>query len=1212
MTRLQFTRRAGWSFLGVIAFLFLLVVVSPAAQSFVIGYFSRIYFGGGGVGTSTGPQIRWGTAAPSGVCTPGTLYLQNATPTTQGASGYFCLATSSWVQIARADQVGNDFYAAATTFGAKCDGSTDDAVAIQGAIHAAFLFGKAGHVVLPAGNCTFETPLEYGPVTNPWQVSPSDPLFHSDVGLQFTAPRAATINYTAASSTITFVAGVITAADIGNFVFYGTADAEYTAVGVTRITRPTYGCTVTVLLTATSATCVAPILEVIANVPLAATTGPHASYITDDHSVTIDDSVFNATPATFSPSHVGKTLVFALPIIRAPLDFDNLPRPGSHVILEPVPAPCAGGDPALWDWQCYSGIFIKTQYYTAVITSVTDPTHAKMQISGLSPGSNWVGNFPDSPVHGGINAECGGSDPNCASYPAHEWGHLVPAAESLTASNPHITHTVDTTISSAYNQATASHTYLGVIYPYELPADTTQRYMSMRGASSAGTLLTFTGDCSDPKWVNACAALIVSKNKYFTFEDFSVVNGSGSDPDDTTQWGIYFGGLPGVGTQALGFQVKRVGVGGFGVCVQLGDNLGGEVSDADFDLLSVSNCGIGVRIGPGSFNTLDLKFHDLQGGLNKIGLLNASGNVFIDKGSFSFNDIDFIAAGFGPFSVGNMRSEGPGIFLVGGEAGTRVFNNNLAEPSGTRQITGDVTATPADTHTVAGVSVSNVPVGFPPNSFYPITFGSGDITGADLRKTVVIPGLGASGADVIAQIWSADTLTTGTVFSPVAGAIVSAGVVTVTIYDTNLADITFPVDSITTGDIGSSLALPDSTALGTKAVRCAVTSIISTTTGQCGFFLGGQGAGPLITGTSTDPKLFVHDVIYWNSNTAAGATVENNLFPTGRIFLDLGQMNRQHMTLLDNALLSFNHTPVSFATAGPSGTGKYYALNLSLTNPDLTTLPVPDSGTIISTGVVLPWTLVNIVSQSYHGAISITSRGNSGQFYGGPTPWQIADGDIANLTSTDSRLSSLEYGYNSFDTPLNPFVLQPPDAPVGARHRISGLKLLSESHFVAGNNLRILCTFATSDTATCPFTRAETIEVRNGIASPTFFDALTQTWGMNVTSGHFKQGDVGKVLTFPTCCGDGNGQNFWGTIVEITSATVIKVQSIAGGYTFPTGATTGSATVGQDEPDAKWLPALWGCNANETFWIDSFTAAQIVLKSSNATSTAGCLVGVIR
>lgn len=1173
-------------------------LASPTAQSFVIGYFSRIYFGGGGVGTSTGPQIRWGAAAPSGACSFGTLYLQNTAPTTQGATGYFCNASGTWVQIARADQYGNDFLANATTYGAKCDGSTDDSTAIQSAINAAYLFGKAGHVVLPPGTCTYETPLQFGPVTNPFEQPPTGPGFLPNVMVSFTAPRTATIGYTAASTTITYVGGVVTSADIGNYVFYGPLDPEFTAVGEDRVTEPIYGCTITAILTGTSATCVGTTFNWADQPALAPTTGSHASYITDDHHLTVTDAT------NLTADNLDKTVTFAITVLRAPLDCLSLPctqRPGSHVALEPynTPAPCVGGSP-LDDWQCFNGGNVKLKYFSATVTEVTDAKHAVIAISGLSPGSNWIANFPADPRGAG-------------SYACNEFAADLPDC-GLIGQNPHLDHYIDMTAFTTYLQAT---TGASTFAAYLQPADTNQRYMSMRGASQAATILNFTGDCADAQWANACAALIFSRNKYFTLEDLSLNNASGSSIDDLTQWGMYFGGLPGVGTQALGFKVDRVGVAGFGVCVQIGDNLGGEASDGDFDLLGVSNCGIGVRIGPGSFNTLDLHFHDIQGGLNKIGLLNYEGNVFIDKGSFSFNDIDFVANGFGVFSACRMRTEGPGIFLVGGEPSTHICNNGMAEPTGTRQITGDVTATPADTHTVAGVDVSNVSVGIPANSFYPITFGSGDITSADLRKTVIIPGLGAAGADVIAQIWTADTATTGTVFSPVAGAIVSAGTVTVTIYDTNLADITFPTDSITTGDIGSALALPDSTVAG-NAVRCFVTSVLSTTTGQCGFFLGGQGKGPVITGTSTDPKLFVHDAVYWTSNAGVGATIQNNNFQTGRIFLDLGAVNRQHLTLLDNALLSFSDTPVSYATAGPSGTGKYYRLDIDWADPDLSTLPVPNSSTIITDGVVLPWELVNVVTENYHGVISVTSRGNAGQIYGGPVPWQIPDGDTANLTSTDSRLQTFDYGYNSFDTPLNPFVTHPPTAPVGARQRLSGIKLLSEAPFTAGNNLRILCTFGgASDTVTCPFSRAETIEVRHGVGSPTTFDALTQISGMNVTSGHFSQADVGKPLTFPTCCGDGSASDYWGLIVEIVSGTSITVQALPGTSSFPNGITTGSATVGQDEPDAKWLPAIWGCSGldlagKEVVKITSFTASQVVLTSSNATSTAGCLVGVIR
>src|SRR4051812_48233744 len=59
---------------GTTALLFVLGLAAlTVAQAIGIGQFSRIYLGGL---TSNNPQIRWGSADPTGACTPGSLYLQ--------------------------------------------------------------------------------------------------------------------------------------------------------------------------------------------------------------------------------------------------------------------------------------------------------------------------------------------------------------------------------------------------------------------------------------------------------------------------------------------------------------------------------------------------------------------------------------------------------------------------------------------------------------------------------------------------------------------------------------------------------------------------------------------------------------------------------------------------------------------------------------------------------------------------------------------------------------------------------------------------------------------------------------------------------------------------------------------------------------------------------------------------------------------------------
>jgi hypothetical protein len=1291
------------------AMLLLLLTVWVVAQQPTVGVFTRIYMGGTG---AANPQIRWGAADPAPPCSKGSLYLQT-TNAILGGVVWVCVQTNVWSQLPNAAHVGNDFYADAAQFGAKCDGSTDDTASIQSAITAAYLFGKAGHVVLPPGVCN-HTGLVFGPITAPWLADPASSLFQGNVGFAFNSPRAGTIHFTAASSAISWIGTVLTSADIGNYVFYGPADAAYTPLGVTRVTEPTYGCTVTAILTSTTGTCVGTPYQWQAGVPLAATTGDHASFITDDHNFTIDNAIFNATAAALVPEHVGKSMTFSAPVIRAPLDFDNNPRTGSHVIFEPVPAPCTN-DPLNDDWQCLQAANIKTRYFIATITSVTNPTTGTMSIQALQFGSNATTFFPDYPVHAGTGGVCGGPDPNCASFPSHEWGHLVPPEDMLVGLNPHLDHNVDLGIFSAFNQSTNSHTYLGTIFPYVQPIDTNQRYISFRGASQAATLLNFIGNDTGN------AALIFSKNKYFSFEDMSLINHAavpdqpqselanagagnvdngvhgyrvtctydanginsgmsgedqvgvidktvngkilvsqiptcGTDPlnqrsvwrtkagqDGTGPWyhvttiadnvtttytdntadaslglplgpkgstiGMYMGGLPGAGTQTLQFTINRIGIDGYAICAQLGDNLGGEISDSVFNQFALTNCDIGVRIGPGSFNTLDLTFNEFACGFNKVAMVNYEGNVIVNWGSCSFDDIDFLSQGFGPFRVENMRTEGPGIPIVGGEPGFAVRSTNVAEPQAARQIVGDVTATPNSIHTVANVDVSNVSVGVPANSFYPITFTASAITAADLRKITILPGLGPGGADVIGQIWTIDSTTTGTFLSPVAGGVVSAGTVTATLYDNALADITFPADALTPADLGASLALPNATVGSGKAVRCIVTSLASTTTGQCGFFIGNQGAGPVkpAGGTTTNPHLFVNIAAYLDGGAITGS-LENNIFKTGRVVMNPTGGGGGY-TMNGNEVWTVGQSPLFVV---PTGKKWNLALDSNHLLESLALFPEPTGNT--ANGILFPWTFVNDTNQGFQGIISLSAHGNYASLSGGPPQWPLDDGEFHLPLATEEPLQTFLRPLVSFATPLNPFegFRAPPSGPVAPMQQLSRVKQLSESGYANGRNLRILCTFATSDTVVCPFSRSEAYEVRRGVGSPTTFDPATRTYGVNVTASHFTQADVGKIIQFPACCGDGAVSDLWAYIVSIVSATNIQVRVMPGGAGFGNGITTGTATVGQNEPDALYLPAIWGANANETIWISSFSASSVTLKSSNATSTAGVLVGVIR
>lgn len=1210
--------RLGW--LGVGALLAAVLAGGLVAQQAVIGVFSRIYMGGTG---SNNPVIRWGSAAPTGACVPGSPYLQKVSATDDGML-WACRKNNSGNGIWTSLGPNRDVYDI-RDFGAVCDSSTDDTAAIQGAIDAALNFSvRAGEVRWAAGACNAQT-LQVGPVTNPFQAGRNDPLNQESVGFAFNAPRSETVTFTASpSSAISFAPGVITSDDVGNYVFYGPLDATYQAVfGEDRVLQPTYGCEITAVLSSTTATCVATPYEWQASTPLTTTSGAKAVYITDDHNFTIDNTVFNSSgTAALDPAHVGKSMQFVVPMLPSYLTFADANRPGSHVVDERATAAPCTGDYATDNWQCPTDPNIKSKYFAATITAVIDPTHGKMQYTGLQNGSNWESLFPDYPVHGAQGGVCGGPDPNCAALASHAWGHLVPGDQLLMGMNRHLDHYVSPTWMSLSNQFQNKHTYLGNIFPYSVPADTQQRFITIKGYSPATSGLRFTGCPATGQYDIACAAIIFSKNKYFHWQDMYVQNVSGSDTDDLQQWGAYFGGLPGGGTQALGFTVSRINIAGFGVCWQLGDSNGGEMSDSHFENVAADHCGIGFRTGPGSFNTLDLYFSNLLMSFNKIGFLNYEGNMFVESGSSSFNSIDFASEGFGPFTIANYRTEGPGLVFLGGEPGLTLRSINLAEPQGSRAITGDVTVTPSDTHTVTGVTFSNVSVGVPANTFYPMSFGAGDITEADIDKVMYIPTLGAGGGAVVASVETIDSATTGTVRVYKSAAIQTAGTVDPVVYDTNKCDLTFPSGQIVDGDVGAAIALPEASVpnFWSRNVRPIITSITSATTGKCGFYLGNHGAGPVIPtgGTTTDPHLFLYQAAVIRGGGLF--QFEGNVLGNGMVQLDqAGNIGGTSMNFISNQLWAPTQSPLTDFRNVP----KRYILDVNLANLDLADIPIPTFNLSSNVGLEFPMTLFDVTTNVSKESPVVTSHANAAMLYDGPIPWSLEEGTSARPYSLDYLASKLIRPQMTFDTLLNPFstFLNPatggPTSPV---QQLSWVKMLSEGGYstspVDGRNLRILCTFATSDTATCPFVRTESVDVTHDITN---YNALTRTDTIVVASGHFTQADVGKRFQVDTCCGSGGTLPYWGYVVEIVDATHIKTRLVGGEVNFfPAGGpNTFSATVGENEPDAKWIPAIWGCKnmdlgATEQIELDSFSASQVVLKSSNVASTASCLVGVIR
>lgn len=150
-----------------------------------------------------------------------------------------------------------------------------------------------------------------------------------------------------------------------------------------------------------------------------------------------------------------------------------------------------------------------------------------------------------------------------------------------------------------------------------------------------------------------------------------------------------------------------------------------------------------------------------------------------------------------------------------------------------------------------------------------------------------------------------------------------------------------------------------------------------------------------------------------------------------------------------------------------------------------------------------------------------------------------------------------------------------------------------------GKNLRVSGTFAASNTLAFTFKRTLTT---TGVATPV----------VTATAGTFLPTDVGKPLKI--ALGADTGADWYGYITDYLTPTTVNVFPSAyatPGGRYPQGAGK-TATVGEDEPDAKYIVAGLCGNANETFWVDTLATTGFTLHSSNAGSTATVTALIVR
>jgi len=174
------------------------------------------------------------------------------------------------------------------------------------------------------------------------------------------------------------------------------------------------------------------------------------------------------------------------------------------------------------------------------------------------------------------------------------------------------------------------------------------------------------------------------------------------------------------------------------------------------------------------------------------------------------------------------------------------------------------------------------------------------------------------------------------------------------------------------------------------------------------------------------------------------------------------------------------------------------------------------------------------------------------------------------------------------------------------------VKTLAEGGYADGRNLRLLFQFpGTSATAAVPFARQETVGIKawrhDRLANDRLgYDTIT------VAANRFTQGDVGKRIVVKGACG--GGSDCVGVIKSIADPTHVVMQFKSGnvnGNGFAVTNDAAQATVGEDEPDALYMPVV-SCNAQETISWANLSASGLTLTSSNPASKATCVILLVR
>jgi hypothetical protein len=164
--------------------------------------------------------------------------------------------------------------------------------------------------------------------------------------------------------------------------------------------------------------------------------------------------------------------------------------------------------------------------------------------------------------------------------------------------------------------------------------------------------------------------------------------------------------------------------------------------------------------------------------------------------------------------------------------------------------------------------------------------------------------------------------------------------------------------------------------------------------------------------------------------------------------------------------------------------------------------------------------------------------------------------------------------------------------------RLQRVRMLAEGTTTQGNNLRVQTTFPAAGSVAVSFQRPITFSA-NGAE-------ITATNG-----SQFSVADLGKRF-FAAGVGTNGATDYVGFVATYVSPTKVTIiPANPNGYFSCCGRVTGPALIGENEPDANYLPVV-SCTAPEPIGWSTLAATGFTLTSTNATSTATCNVLIVR